>query len=140
MQIITRTLEFQTTGYSQIVHLTGEIQKLLDDTYLKEGSALISAIGSTTGITTLEFEPGLVKNDVAEMFEQFAPYAKNYKHNQTWGDDNGAAHLRSMITGTSLTIPFINKELILGTWQQIVFLDFDTRPRERKVIVQFIGV
>ena len=140
MQIITRTIEFSTQGHSHIVHLTGEVQKLLDDTYLREGSALIAAIGSTTGITTLEFEPGLVKNDVAEMFEQFAPYHKDYKHNETWGDDNGAAHLRSLLTGTSLTIPFVKKELILGTWQQIVFIDFDTRPRDRKVIVQFAGM
>ena len=140
MQIITRTIEFDTKGHSHVVHLTGEVQKLLDDSYLKEGQVLIAAIGSTGGITTLEFEPGLVKNDVAEMFEQFAPYAKDYKHNQTWGDDNGASHLRSMLTGTSLTIPFQNKDLILGHWQQIVFIDFDTKPRRRKVVVQMIGV
>ncbi len=101
---------------------------------------LISAVGSTTGVTTLEFEPGLVDRDVNEMFEIFAPYGKSYKHNQTWGDDNGAAHLRSTLTGTSITIPFVDGQLILGTWQQVVFMDFDTRPRDRTVVVQLMGV
>ena len=100
---------------------------------------LISAVGSTTGITTLEFEPGLVDHDVDEMFETFAPYDKSYTHNKTWGDDNGAAHLRSAVTGTCITLPFIDGRLILGTWQQIVFMDFDTRPRSRTVVVQMMG-
>ena len=115
------------------------MRSLLQESGLTVGNVLVSAVGSTTGITTLEYEPGLVNQDVAEMFDHFAPYSKNYKHNQTWGDNNGAAHLRSAVTGTSQTIPFVNKELVLGTWQQIVFIDFDTRPRNRKVIVQFIG-
>jgi secondary thiamine-phosphate synthase enzyme len=106
---------------------------------MQEGHVLISAIGSTSGITTLEYEPGLVRHDVADMFELIAPYGKSYKHNQTWGDDNGGAHLRSMITGTSQTLPFIDGQLILGTWQQIVFMDFDTRPRSRRVIIQITG-
>ncbi len=139
MQIITRTIQFETKGFNHIVDITPDVQSQLSEAQLNEGNILISAIGSTTGITTLEFEPGLVKSDVHEMFEQFAPYGKGYRHNATWGDDNGAAHLRSMLTGTSLTIPFVDGRLILGTWQQIVFIDFDTRPRQRKVVVQLTG-
>ena len=139
MQIQTETIQFETQGYNHIINITPEVESLLSQSNVDEGNVLISAIGSTTGVTTLEYEPGLVKNDVSEMFELIAPYGKPYKHNVTWGDDNGAAHLRSMITGTSLTIPFVNGRLILGTWQQIVFLDFDTRPRQRKVVVQMLG-
>jgi secondary thiamine-phosphate synthase enzyme len=100
---------------------------------------LISAIGSTTGITTVEYEPGLVEHDIAEMLNKLAPYGVNYEHNKTWGDDNGAAHLRSTLIGTSQTIPFENGKLILGTWQQIIFMDFDTRPRNREIVVQITG-
>ena len=139
MNIKTEYLQFVTRGHNDIINITDEVEGLLKKNYFKEGNVLISAIGSTTGITTLEYEPGLVNKDVNEMFELFAPYGKNYRHNLTWGDDNGAAHLRSMLTGTSITIPFINGELILGTWQQIVFIDFDTQARSRKVVVQFSG-
>ena len=139
MKIITETIEFQTRGSNHIIDITTSVNQLLKASELLEGNLLISAIGSTTGITTLEYEPGLVNRDVNEMFEHFAPYAKSYKHNQTWGDDNGAAHLRSALTGTSITLPFKDGRLILGTWQQIVFMDFDTRPRSRTVVVQMIG-
>jgi len=140
MKVITQSIQFSTRGRNEIVNITEEVSELLIDSELKEGQVLVSAIGSTTGITTLEYEPGLVKQDVHEMFELFAPYGKNYRHNLTWGDDNGASHLRSMLTGTSMTIPFIEGKLILGTWQQIVFMDFDTRARNRRVVVQFTGI
>ena len=139
MNIKTDLIQFTTHGHNDIINITDEVQSLLNKSYFKEGNVLVSAIGSTTGITTLEFEPGLVNTDVNEMFELFAPYGKSYRHNRTWGDDNGASHLRSMLTGTSITIPFTKGELILGTWQQIVFIDFDTRPRERNVVVQVSG-
>lgn len=139
VQIQTRTITFETGGSNHIVDITAEVQSVLTASGMMEGQVLISAIGSTTGITTLEFEPGLVRNDVAEMFELIAPYGKSYKHNLTWGDDNGGAHLRSMLTGTSQTLPFLESQLILGTWQQIVFIDFDTRPRSRRVVVQLMG-
>ncbi len=139
MEIATGIIEFSTEGFNGIFDITSKVQEMIGNEGFAEGQVCVSAIGSTTGITTLEFEPGLVKHDVNEMFEHFAPYQKNYQHNQTWGDDNGAAHLRSCLTGTSQTIPFVNGELILGTWQQIVFVDFDTRPRNRKVAIQIIG-
>lgn len=139
MEIQTHYLEFRTKGHTDIIDLTPRIQELLRGSGLKEGQVLVSAIGSTTGISTTEYEPGLVNRDIAEMLERLAPYGRSYAHNQTWGDDNGAAHLRSILIGTSQTFPFAGGKLLLGTWQQIIFLDFDTRPRARKVVVQFVG-
>ena len=140
MKIDTRTIHFQTEGHTDIINLTPRIKEELEKTGLEEGQVTVFAIGSTTGISTLEYEPGLVNNDVNEMLEQLAPYNKDYHHNQTWGDDNGSSHLRSLLTGTSYVAPFEKGKLLLGTWQQIVFIDFDTRPRERRVVVQFLGV
>lgn len=140
MNIETKLIEFKTKGFTDIIDLTPSIRKELAQTGFTEGQVCVFGIGSTTGISTIEYEPGLVKSDVAEMFESFASYRIKYKHNQTWGDDNGAAHLRSTVMGTSKNIPFMNGELILGTWQQVVFIDFDTRPRSRRVVLQFLGV
>ena len=106
MDVITNKIEFSTQGHNDIIDLTPQIGQLLSNSGLQEGSVLVSAVGSTTGISTLEFEPGLVNHDVAEMFERLAPYDNDYKHNATWGDDNGSAHLRSLLTGTSKTFPF----------------------------------
>ena len=139
MKIITNSLNFKTNGYTDIVDITSKVQDVINTTRLKEGSVLISAIGSTTGVTTVEYEPGLVDTDIAEMLDKLAPYGVNYEHNKTWGDDNGAAHLRSTLIGTSQSIPFTNGKLILGTWQQIIFIDFDTRTRNREVVVQLMG-
>lgn len=139
MQIINHRLHLQTKGHTDIIDITGEVQEAVNKTGLQIGQVLVSAIGSTTGITTVEYEPGLVKHDIAAMLDQFAPYGVPYQHNQTWGDDNGAAHLRSSLIGTSQSIPFENGSLILGTWQQIIFIDFDTRPRNREVVVQVTG-
>ena len=139
MEIKTHTVQFKTNGRTDIIDLTPSIKAQLAETGLQEGQVTVFAIGSTTGISTLEFEPGLVDHDVSDMLEQLAPYRKNYRHNQTWGDDNGSAHLRSLLVGTSYIAPFSNGELLLGTWQQIVFIDFDTRPRQRRVVLQFWG-
>ncbi|MCO6487761.1 MAG: YjbQ family protein [Phaeodactylibacter sp.] len=139
MQIVTRTIEFATRGYTDIIDLTPRIRQALADTGLQEGQVTVFAVGSTAGISTVEYEPGLVGHDVKNMLEQIAPYGKNYQHNKTWGDDNGAAHLRSALVGTSYVAPFTNGQLLLGTWQQVIFIDFDTRPRQRKVVLQFLG-
>ena len=139
MNIKTRSIQLQTKGYTDIVDITSKVQRLIDEAGLDQGSILISAIGSTTGITTVEYEPGLVNHDISNMLDKLAPYGVNYEHNKTWGDDNGAAHLRSSLIGTSQTIPFVNGKLILGTWQQVIFIDFDTRPRTREIVVQVIG-
>jgi secondary thiamine-phosphate synthase enzyme len=140
MKIDTQIIQFETKGFTDIIDLTPSIKNTLNETTLKNGQICVFGIGSTTGITTVEYEPGLVHSDVKAMFEKIAPYGVDYIHNKTWGDDNGAAHLRSLLTGTSYVVPFVNGELILGTWQQIVFIDFDTRPRKRKVVLQFMGL
>jgi len=139
MDIQTSFLEFQTQGKTEIKDLTPQVQQKISQSGFSEGSVTVSAIGSTTGISTVEFEPGLVRQDIKEMFSKIAPYGVDYEHNKTWGDDNGAAHLRSTLTGTSQTYPFLEGKLILGTWQQIIFLDYDTRPRSRRVVVQILG-
>lgn len=139
MEIHTVQIEFSTRGSTDIIDITPRVTEVLENSGFREGHVIIFSIGSTSGISTIEYEPGLVHHDVSQMFENFAPYGIPYEHNQTWGDDNGAAHLRSTLTGSSLSIPFTNGKLLLGTWQQIAFFDFDTRPRSRKVVIQLIG-
>lgn len=135
----TRQIEFNTKGRTHIVDITDMVQNEIHKSGFTEGQVTLFAVGSTTGLSTIEYEPGLVNTDIAEMFEKLAPYGVPYAHNDTWGDDNGASHVRSTLQGSSLVIPFINTNLTLGTWQQIIFLDFDTRARSRKVVVQIIG-
>jgi secondary thiamine-phosphate synthase enzyme len=124
-----------TAGHGEIINITEEIRKRIKETNIKDGVATIFVTGSTAAITTIEDEDGL-KKDFNELMEQIAPENKNYKHHQAWGDRNGAAHLRSALIGTSLTVPIEQNDLSLGTWQEIVLIDFDERPRERRVIVK----
>lgn len=139
MELTTAFIELPTQGHTDIIDITPQVQQALNECGLEEGFVQLFAIGSTTGISTVEYEPGLVKSDVKDMLDQIAPYGRSYEHNKTWGDDNGAAHLRSTLMGSSYAVPFQNGKLILGTWQQIIFLDFDTRPRQRKIVLQFLG-
>lgn len=139
MDIKTIQIEFSTKGKTDIIDITSKVIRALEDTGFVEGHAIIFSIGSTAGLSTIEYEPGLVHQDVSRMFNFFAPYGDQYQHNLTWGDDNGASHLRSTLTGSSLTIPFKQGKLLLGTWQQIAYFDFDTRPRSRKVVIQILG-
>lgn len=138
MQIKTFTFTVNTNGFNDIVDITSEIQARLNETGMREGNVLIFAPGSTSGITTIEYEPGLLK-DYPEFFEKIAPSNYNYHHNETWHDNNGYAHIRASLQGSSLQIPFMDSKLLLGTWQQIVLVDFDNRPRRRNIIAQFIG-
>lgn len=140
LELDTRQIQFNTNGRNHIVDITDMVQNQIHQAGFKEGQATLFAIGSTTGLSTIEFEPGLVDTDIAEMFDKLAPYNVPYAHNDTWGDDNGAAHVRSTLQGSSLVVPFKNGNLMLGTWQQIIFLDFDTRSRSRNVVVQLWGV
>ena len=140
MEISTHFIQFDTKGHTDIIDITGYVQQILQKEGYQEGTVHVFSVGSTCSITTVEYEPGLVQTDLAEMFEQLAPYGRKYAHNKTWGDDNGAAHLRSSLTGSSISIPFIEGKLLLGTWQQVIFIDFDTRPRKRKAVVQITGV
>ena len=139
IDIETHFIEFSTKGKTDIIDITPRVSDILEKSGFREGHIALFAIGSTTGLTTVEYEPGLVDHDLAEMYQKIAPYDVPYQHNLTWGDDNGASHLRSTLTGSSLSVPFLNGSLILGTWQQIIFIDFDTRNRSRKVAVQITG-
>lgn len=138
MQIITDTIDISTQGHTDIIDITQAVQQLVMQHKLQEGQVTIFISGSTAGVTTIEFEPGLLK-DLPEAFEKFAPTGVRYHHDATWGDGNGYAHVRAAILGPFLTVPFKNGRLLLGTWQQIVVVDFDNRPRRRSVVVQILG-
>jgi len=139
IDIDTSFIEFSSKGKTDIIDLTEKVASKIRQSGFNEGNVTVFGVGSTTGIGTIEYEPGLVHHDIAEFWQNIAPYGVPYRHNQTWGDDDGASHIRSTAQGSSLTVPFKNREMILGTWQQIIFIDFDTRPRSRKVVVQIIG-
>ncbi len=138
MKIITENYSFKTRGNCDIVNLSDNLIKALTISGLNEGNVTVFVTGSTASISTIEYEPGL-KKDLPEILDKFIPSGKKYHHNDTWGDHNGHAHLRSTLFGCSQTIPFVNGTLLLGTWQQVILIDFDERPRQRKVVFQFIG-
>lgn len=138
MKIVTETHFFSTKGDCDIVNVTDVLLDSLSRSAFKNGNVTVFVVGSTASVSTIEYEPGLRK-DLPEMLEKFIPTGKKYHHNSTWGDHNGHAHLRSTLFGCSQTIPFVKGELLLGTWQQVILIDFDERPRNRKVIFQFIG-
>ncbi|UCD20066.1 MAG: YjbQ family protein [candidate division WOR-3 bacterium] len=138
MKIINEKICVQTHGPGDLVNITDEIAAHLDATKLKTGNVIIFHIGSTAAITTFEYEPGMIQ-DMQELYEQIVPSDKHYHHDETWGDANGFSHLRAALQGPSLTIPFLNGKLVLGTWQQVVLAEFDNKPRKRQVAIQFIG-
>ncbi|MEI7483791.1 MAG: secondary thiamine-phosphate synthase enzyme YjbQ [Ignavibacteriota bacterium] len=122
----------------QIFDITEDIEEIIEKSKIKNGIVTAFAIGSTAGITTLEYEPGLIK-DLPILLEKIIPTYQNYNHNKTWGDGNGHSHLRSALIKTSLTIPLVNSEMTLGTWQQIIFIDFDNKHRTRRIAIQIMG-
>lgn len=138
MEIITEHIKVATKGNSEVVDITGQVDALVRKHSLKEGTATLFVVGSTASITTTEFEPGLRK-DIPEMLERIAPSDVRYHHDDTWGDGNGHAHVRASFLGPSLVVPFASGVLLLGTWQQIVLIDFDNRARNRDIVIQFIG-
>lgn len=138
MVIETFHINLQTKGNSDIIDLTGHVQEIITLKKFKEGNVLVFAGGSTAGITTIEYEPGLLK-DYPDFWERLVPENVNYEHDNTWHDGNGHSHVRAALQGASLTVPFTNGKLMLGTWQQIILLDFDNRPRNRKIVVQVTG-
>ncbi len=106
---------------------------------MDDGTLTVFVVGSTAGITTTEFEPGLANHDLAALFERIAPEYDTYQHEETWKDDNGHSHVRATLLGPGITVPLVDGRLTLGTWQQIILIDFDTRPRDRKIVLQFMG-
>jgi len=133
-------LEFRTRGNDHIVDLTSQLQSMVAETGVHTGQAALLVHGSTAAITTLEFEPGLVNHDVAEALERFAPREGRYVHEETWHDDNGHSHVRAAVVGPSLALPIVDGSIPLGTWQQVVVIDSDTRARHRTVHVSIVGV
>lgn len=125
-------------GYD-ILDITDKVQEILSESKAKAGIVTVFVPGATASVSTIEFEPGLVKSDVPALLEKLAPLKKDYAHHGTWGDDNGGSHVRSTLMGPGIVVPFENSRLILGQWQQICLLDFDTRSREREVVVQVMG-
>jgi len=138
MALVTDTVAVSTRGDGQMLDITEEVQAVVGRHGFREGAALVFVSGSTAGLTTVEYEPGLLE-DIPAAFERLAPRDMRYKHEDTWHDGNGHAHVRASLLGPSLTIPFRESRLLLGTWQQIVLIDFDNRPRKRDVVVQLTG-
>lgn len=138
MSVHTSTFELNTKGFSDVHDLTSRVSTLLRTAKLVTGLVTIFVPGSTAGLTTIEFEGGVIE-DLKKAIERLAPQGVHYDHDARWGDGNGFAHVRAALLGPSLTVPFSRGELRLGTWQQIVLIDFDNRPREREIVVQIIG-
>jgi len=138
MAIVTDSVAVETRGDSHMLDLTAQVQEVVERHRFREGQALVFVSGSTAGLTTVEFEPGLQK-DLPAAFERIAPRGIRYAHEETWHDDNGHSHVRASLLGPSLSVPLRDGRLLLGTWQQIVLIDFDTRPRRRELVVQLSG-
>lgn len=138
MKVHTRKLTEQTQGFCDIIDVTSRVQEEVAKEKIQRGLATVFVSGSTAGLTTMEYEPGLIK-DLKEFVERSIPSDKKYHHDDRWGDDNGFSHLRASLFGPSLQIPIESGRLVLGTWQQIVLLDFDNRPRTREIVVQIMG-
>ncbi|MCK4301787.1 MAG: secondary thiamine-phosphate synthase enzyme YjbQ [candidate division Zixibacteria bacterium] len=136
--ITTSEIKFKTHGSGDIVDITGRINDAVGGSGLESGTVTIFVPGSTGGITTIEYEPGLLK-DVPELMEKLVPSDRSYKHDETWHDGNGFSHLRAALIGPDITVPFVGGKPTLGTWQQVVFLEFDNRPRTRTLVLQIAG-
>ena len=138
MPVKTGSISLNTRGNTDIHDITGELARLVLEFGLKSGTLTVFCPSSTSGLTTVEFEPGAV-SDLKRMFEELVPSNRDYDHNATWDDGNGHSHMRAALLGPSLTIPFVEKTLTLGTWQQVIYIDFDIRPRHRELVVQIMG-
>ena len=138
MPVQSSTLSLSAKGFTDVVDITGKVRDIVSSGTIDDGIATVFVPGSTAGVTTIEYESGAV-TDLKEAAERLFPQDIHYAHDARWGDGNGFSHIRSAMLGTSLTIPFTKKTLLLGTWQQIVLVDFDTRPRQREVVAQIIG-
>ncbi len=135
-----KTFSIHTKGFTDVIDITSDIQKILDESKVLQNFSLVHifVIGSTVALTTIEHDPNLYK-DLQESLEKIIPYDLNYRHHKTWGDNNGASHIRASLIGQSLMIPIdANNQLELGTWQHIVLIDFDTKSRTRKIVLTFL--
>ena len=135
---MTKNIQLKSKGETDIIDITDHVSQAIEESSVSNGIATVFVAGSTAALTTIEYEPGL-KHDFPQMLSRVAPKDIVYEHDNTWHDGNGHSHVRASLIGPSLTIPVVGGKLTLGTWQQIVFLEMDTRPRNRQVIVQMLG-
>jgi secondary thiamine-phosphate synthase enzyme len=138
MTVVTRTLTVETRGNCDMIDITLEVTREVNNSGLRNGIVTIFVSGSTAAVTTIEYESGLI-SDFKNAWERNVPRNIPYQHDQKWGDGNGYSHIRASIQGPSLTIPFADRRLAVGTWQQVVLVDFDNRPRSRKIVLQLLG-
>jgi secondary thiamine-phosphate synthase enzyme len=138
MKIQTERLSVQTKGFSDVHDLTPRLRRLVEHSGIDAGTVVVFVPGSTASVTTIEYEPGAIE-DLRRAIERLAPQSMQYDHNARWGDGNGFAHVRSALLGPSVSIPVVDGSLALGTWQQVILVDFDNRPRSREVILQCSG-
>jgi len=138
MTVVTKDITLQSRGNCDIIDITSQVAKNVEKSGVNSGIVTLFIGGSTAGITTIEYEPNLL-SDFKNMWDRVIPQNIPYEHNKTWGDGNGHSHVRASTLGASLIIPFVNKKLTLGTWQQIILVDFDNRPRSRKIAIQILG-
>lgn len=136
--VATHKLEIPTKGQGDARDITDKVAASVTESKLRSGVATVFVVGSTAGVTAIEFEPGAVA-DLNGVFEALAPRDGEYRHHLRWGDDNGSSHARAAMLGPSLTVPFVDGALTLGTWRQIILLEFDTQPRTREVVIQMLG-
>ena len=136
--VATHNFQISTKGQGDVRDVTRQVADAVSRSGMRSGIVTVFVVGSTAGMTTIEFEAGAI-DDLNAVFEQLAPREREYRHHLRWGDDNGSSHVRAAIAGPSLTVPFVDGAMALGTWQQIVLLEFDTRARSREVVVQIIG-
>lgn len=136
--VVTQRLGLHTQGHTDFHNITSEVSTIVKESGIKGGTVTIFCPGSTGGLTTIEYESGVMA-DLRQILDEVVSPGRDYQHHQRWGDDNGRSHVRAALVGPSLTVPFVDGKLTLGTWQQIVFLDFDTRPRSRRLVVQVVG-
>ena len=139
MTVNFQTFNLKSQAYCDIINISNEVQTSIKKSGIENGIVNVHVAGSTGAISTVEYEPGLVDQDIKEMLENLIPYKKNYAHHKTWHDYNGAGHLRSFLIKTSQTFPFKNQQLILGTWQQIIYIECDEKPRSRTIYCTIIG-
>ena len=139
MTATLKTFELRTKAYCEVINITEQVQQCIHNSSINDGIVNIHVAGSTGAISTVEYEPGLVKQDIPELLEKLIPYDQNYAHHKTWHDYNGAGHLRSFLIKTSQVFPFKNQKLILGTWQQIIFIECDEKARSRTIYCMMVG-
>ena len=138
MTVKTSSISLSTRGHADIHDITDQVARSILQSGLKDGTVTIFCPSSTSALTTIEYESGAL-SDLRRLFDEIVPQDREYHHNERWHDGNGHSHVRAALLGPSLTIPFVDGQLTLGTWQQIIYLDFDNRPRQRKLVLQLIG-